>query len=121
MHGAWLTRARMYQLHPVINVMVELHVVVGTVGGYAKEDPPCAYCVGIFTSADVARKVKMLSGHGATVETIKVDAVPAGLIEQAQAMGMPFDEKVVAASQAKSSGLSVGAPPKTSGRRPQSK
>jgi len=122
MHGARLTRARMYQLHPVMNVMIELHVVVGTVGGYAKEDAPNAHCVGIFTSAEVARKVKMLSGHGVSVETITVDAIPAGLIQQAQAMGMPFDEKVVAATgHDNHSGSSVVEQKKTSGRRPKTR
>lgn len=67
--------------------MTALHVVVTTVGGFAREDAARPHCVGAYTDPVVAGQVRALSGPGAEVKTIEVDLIPPGLLEAAQQIG----------------------------------
>lgn len=74
-----------------------LHAVITTVGGYAREDAPVPSLVGVYRQEALAKQVATLSGHGSRVVAVQVDAVPAGLIQSAEAMGFtlslpPLDE-----------------------------
>lgn len=67
--------------------MTTLHVVVSTVGGFAREDAARPRCVGVYTDPVVAGQVRTLAGPGTEVQTIEVDHIPPGLLEAAQHMG----------------------------------
>ena len=70
---------------------MEIHVVARPEAGYAREDPSGVGVVGAYIDAGVARKVKTLSGSGATISTIELNAVPPGFLKDAPAFGITFE------------------------------
>lgn len=66
---------------------LEIFVVATTQGGYAREDAPVATVVGVYTDAEIARKVSIAYGFGATVTPVILDHVSTGIAAHAEAIG----------------------------------
>lgn len=71
---------------------MKLYAVLGTIGGYAREDAPEANLVGIYTDPDVASQVS-LAASGCRVEEITLDFIPPGYLKTAEAIGLPIGKK----------------------------
>lgn len=72
--------------------MTILHIVVSTIGGYAREDAAQPFVVGAFTNQGVADAVRRVSGVHATVKAVEVDHIPEGLRQTMQALGIKIPE-----------------------------
>jgi hypothetical protein len=64
----------------------QLHVVMQTRSGFAREDPSTDVAIGVYTQFVVAQQVASLAGM-ARVISLVLDAVPPGVVQQAQALG----------------------------------
>lgn len=69
---------------------MQLHVVSVLEGGLAREDAGHARIVGVFTDEALAKTVKALSGPCATTTSVELDAIPEGLRQHAQCLGIPL-------------------------------
>ena len=63
-----------------------LFVVVQLIGGYAREDAHNASVVGVYRNKDKADLVAAASGFGAQVFPVMLDAIPAGILQNAHAL-----------------------------------
>lgn len=63
-----------------------LFVVVQLIGGYAREDAQSASVVGVYRSKEKAELVAAASGFGAQVFPVMLDAIPAGILQNAHAL-----------------------------------
>lgn len=68
--------------------MPQVHIVVKTVGGYAREDASVPDVVGAYSDAIVAEKVRKLSGCDAKVVSVNLDSVPPGVLAFAKEIGI---------------------------------
>lgn len=66
-------------------------VVLGSMGGFAREDAPDPVVYGAFSDAAAAAQTKILTLGGATVESAVLNAIPPGLVRTAHALGVAFD------------------------------
>ena len=64
-----------------------LFVVVGTVGGFAREDAPEPSLVGVYSQAHMAQRVSALAGPGHVVIENRLNEVSPGLTQQAESLG----------------------------------
>ena len=68
----------------------KIHIVVGTIGGYAREDASVANVVGAYTSEEVANAVALVT-HSKVVE-ININEIAKGHLETMTAYGMDVDK-----------------------------
>lgn len=71
---------------------MKIHVVARPEAGYAREDPAGVGVVGAYVDAEVAEKVKTLSGVGAKVQAVTLNHVPPGFLHSAAAFGMRLEQ-----------------------------
>ena len=69
--------------------MTTLYAVIGTTGGYAREDSPSADIVGIYSTDDVAQKVAKV-GFGYKVVPVELDYIHLGHLEFLRQIGVTF-------------------------------
>lgn len=67
---------------------MQVHVVVTTTGGFAREDGASASALAAFTDPKVADQVRMLWGPSASVHPVEVDVIPKGVRDMAVALGL---------------------------------
>lgn len=65
-----------------------IHIVIGSVGGFCREDPSSSYVIGAYTDEELAKKVKMVSGYGSTIQSIEIDKLTPGILERFKAFGV---------------------------------
>ena len=67
---------------------MDAFAVVGLDGGFAREDAPVPVVEGVFYQQPLAHQVSVLSGMPRQVVPLEINAIPAGLVQSAQAMGV---------------------------------
>ena len=65
-----------------------LHVVITSVGGYAKDDQSKPTVIGAYTNPEVARLVRLCCGSRASVQPIEVDSISIGIREYARKLNV---------------------------------
>lgn len=68
-----------------------LHIVMGQVGGFSREDPPTTYVIGAYTDLELAKKVKMVSGVGSSIDTVEIDQIKPHILEAFKSFGVKHD------------------------------
>lgn len=68
-----------------------LHIVMGQVGGFSREDPSTTYVIGAYTDPELAKKVKMVSGVGSSIDTVEIDQIKPHILEAFKAFGVKHD------------------------------
>lgn len=67
-----------------------LHIVVRSVGGFAREDSPVPSIAGAFTDEQLAQNVAKVTQS--EVISVKLDVVPPGILELLQAFSFKLPE-----------------------------
>lgn len=72
-----------------------IHIVLGSVGGFCREDPPTSYVIGAYTDEELAKKVKMVSGYGSSIHSIEIDKLTPGILEAFKVFGVKHEQERV--------------------------
>lgn len=70
---------------------MQIHVVIGTIGGYAREDAHEASLYGGYHDRKLADQVCILSGPGTKVFSLNLDEVSPGAAQAATQLGLSLD------------------------------
>lgn len=68
-----------------------IHIVLGSVGGFCREDPSSSYVIGVYTDEELAKKVKMVSGYGSSLHSVEIDKLNPGILEAFEAFGVKHE------------------------------
>lgn len=65
---------------------MKVYIVIGTSGGFAREDEPVAVVYGAFTDEKIAKNVKLVTQG--KIEVVELDEVKPGYIQTMKALGL---------------------------------
>lgn len=71
---------------------MELHVVIQTIGGFAREDADQVNVIGVYEDSEIADFVRKCASLSANVQGVTLNAIPPGFLKTGKEFGFRVPE-----------------------------